>query len=221
MCVQRKFNLVQGRTYVYVNMYARTTWRCKYRGFIYSKACLKRPLKHRQKTHTILLTNGMLKVESIAECSPWSILQYFRTVLSDNRSWKPFFVFFLSCCLRRLYRCRGFVCSVWLWYFLIILTLFFTLFIIWFWKKMQIIALGCVPWWLILALWNALKPFSTTGLHPWSHTGGYPRPFQECVLYKMPHERACSLFIHTVWRVLLRGCAKWSTCVSCAGHWLN
>ena len=35
-----------------------------------------------------LMTNGslMLKVESIAECSPWSILQYFRPALSDYRS---------------------------------------------------------------------------------------------------------------------------------------
>ena len=31
-----------------------------------------------------------MKVESIAECSSWSILQYFWTALSDNRwSWKP------------------------------------------------------------------------------------------------------------------------------------
>ena len=30
-----------------------------------------------------------MKVESIAECSPWSILQYFWPVISDNLSWKP------------------------------------------------------------------------------------------------------------------------------------
>ena len=30
-----------------------------------------------------------MKVESIAECSPWSILQYFWPALSDNWSWKP------------------------------------------------------------------------------------------------------------------------------------
>ena len=30
------------------------------------------------KTKIILMTNGsLMKVESIAECSPWSILQYF------------------------------------------------------------------------------------------------------------------------------------------------
>ena len=36
------------------------------------------------------MTNGVLmKVESIAECSPWSILQYFWPAFSDNWSWKP------------------------------------------------------------------------------------------------------------------------------------
>ena len=41
----------------------------------YSKTCLKQPLK-KDKTN-ILITNGsLMKVESIAECSPWSILQY-------------------------------------------------------------------------------------------------------------------------------------------------
>ena len=34
----------------------------------------------------ILMTNGsLMKVESIAECSPWSILLYFGPALSDNR----------------------------------------------------------------------------------------------------------------------------------------
>ena len=38
------------------------------------------------------MTNGsLMKVESIAECSPWSILQYFWPALSDNWSWKPIF----------------------------------------------------------------------------------------------------------------------------------
>ena len=38
------------------------------------------------------MTNGsVMKVESIAECSPWSILQYFRPALSDNWSWKPIY----------------------------------------------------------------------------------------------------------------------------------
>ena len=38
---------------------------------IYSKTCVKRPLKKKDKTN-ILMTNGsLMKVESIAECSPW------------------------------------------------------------------------------------------------------------------------------------------------------
>ena len=37
----------------------------------------------------MLMTNGsLMKVESIAECSPWSILQYFWPALSDDLSWK-------------------------------------------------------------------------------------------------------------------------------------
>ena len=45
---------------------------------IYSKTCLKRPLKI-DKTK-ILMTNGSLmnsEGQSIAECSPWTILHYF------------------------------------------------------------------------------------------------------------------------------------------------
>ena len=42
------------------------------------------------------MTNGsLMKVESIAERPPWSILQYFCPGLSDNWSWKSF-LFFLS-----------------------------------------------------------------------------------------------------------------------------
>ena len=42
----------------------------------YSKTCVKRPLKI-DKTK-ILMTNGsLIKVESIAECSPCNLLQYF------------------------------------------------------------------------------------------------------------------------------------------------
>ena len=44
-----------------------------------------------------LKTNGnLMKVESIAECSPWSILQYFWPALRDTWYWKPILVFFLS-----------------------------------------------------------------------------------------------------------------------------
>ena len=42
----------------------------------FSETGLKRPVKNRQ--NKILMTSGsLMKVESIAECSPWSILQYF------------------------------------------------------------------------------------------------------------------------------------------------
>ena len=44
----------------------------------------------------ILMTNcKLMKVESIAECSPWSILQYFWYALSKTRSWKPIFGLFI------------------------------------------------------------------------------------------------------------------------------
>ena len=37
-----------------------------------------------------------MKVESIVEYSPWSILQYFWPALSNNWSWKPIFGLFES-----------------------------------------------------------------------------------------------------------------------------
>ena len=44
------------------------------RKFIYSKTCVKWPLKNKQTK--ILMTNGsLMKVKSIADCSPWSTLQ--------------------------------------------------------------------------------------------------------------------------------------------------
>ena len=48
---------------------------------IYSETCVK---GHSKKDKTmILMTNGsLMKVESIAECSLWSILQYFRPALN-------------------------------------------------------------------------------------------------------------------------------------------
>ena len=45
----------------------------------------------------ICMTNGsLMKVDSIAECSPWSILQYFWPALRNNWSWKPIFCLFES-----------------------------------------------------------------------------------------------------------------------------
>ena len=45
-------------------------------GCQYSKACLKQPLK-KDKTKTLITNGSLMKVEGIAECSLWSILQYF------------------------------------------------------------------------------------------------------------------------------------------------
>ena len=43
---------------------------------VYSKTCLKRPIKI-NKTKVLMANGRLMKVESFAECSPWSILQYF------------------------------------------------------------------------------------------------------------------------------------------------
>ena len=62
----------------------------------YSKTCVKRLLKNRQNKDLNDKWNSLMKVESIAECSPWNILQYFEPALSDNWSWKPIFYLFES-----------------------------------------------------------------------------------------------------------------------------
>ena len=68
----------------------------------YSKTCVKRPLKI--DNTKILMTNcSLMKVECIAECSLWSILQYFWPALNDNWSWKQFVVFFRVAVLQRFY----------------------------------------------------------------------------------------------------------------------
>ena len=52
----------------------------------YSKTCLKRPLKNGQNKGLKMVENGsLMKVETIAECSPWSILHYFEPALNNNR----------------------------------------------------------------------------------------------------------------------------------------
>ena len=66
-----------------------------------SKTRFKRPLI-KDKTKPLKTNDSLMKVESIAECFSWSILQYFWPALSDNRSWKPILVFFLSGCLRQV-----------------------------------------------------------------------------------------------------------------------
>ena len=67
----------------------------------YSQTCLKRPLKI-DETKVLMENGSLMKVTSIAECSHWSILQYFWPALSDNRYWKPVLVFFLSGRLRHV-----------------------------------------------------------------------------------------------------------------------
>ena len=42
----------------------------------YSKTCVKCHSKI-DKTHILMANGSLMKVKSIAECSPWSILQYF------------------------------------------------------------------------------------------------------------------------------------------------
>ena len=46
------------------------------------------------KTKILMTVGSLMKVNSIAECSPWSILQYFWPALSDNKSWKSIFGLF-------------------------------------------------------------------------------------------------------------------------------
>ena len=49
--------------------------------------------------------NGsLMEVESIAEGSPWSILQHLWPALSDNQYWKPMFGVLLSDRLRQVLR---------------------------------------------------------------------------------------------------------------------
>ena len=60
----------------------------------------------------VLMTNGsLMKVESIAECSP-CILQYFWPALSDNWSWKPFFGLFESGRFRQVLLYKNLECPL-------------------------------------------------------------------------------------------------------------
>ena len=64
-------------------------------GCQYSKTSLKQPLK-KDKTKILITNSSLMKVKRIAECSPWSILQYFLPASIDN--WSSF----LSGCLRQV-----------------------------------------------------------------------------------------------------------------------
>ena len=52
---------------------------------MYSKPVLNGHSKI-DKTKIVMTNDSSMKVNSIAECSPWSILQYFCPALSDNWS---------------------------------------------------------------------------------------------------------------------------------------
>ena len=63
--------------------------------FDYSKTCVKRPSFKRPKL--FFKTNyRLMQVKSIAECSKWSILQYFRPAFSYHLSLRCLFCLFLS-----------------------------------------------------------------------------------------------------------------------------
>ena len=62
---------------------------------IYSKTCVKRPLSKRP----IIVFKAdyrLMQVKSIAECSLWSILQYFRASLIYQLSLRPMFCLFFE-----------------------------------------------------------------------------------------------------------------------------
>ena len=67
------------------NIHLTASLRTPQKGSKYSKTCLKQPLK-KDKTKILIKNGSLMKVERIAECSPWSILQYFWPALSDNGS---------------------------------------------------------------------------------------------------------------------------------------
>ena len=63
---------------------------------MYSKTCLKRPLKRKTKIvfKTDYILYRLMQDEPIAECSNWSILQYFRPSLSYHLSVRSLFCLF-------------------------------------------------------------------------------------------------------------------------------
>ena len=67
----------------------------------YSKTCLKRPIKQDQKKG-FKTDYRLMQVQSIAECSHWSILQYLWPSLSYHLSLRYLFCLFLSGRLRQV-----------------------------------------------------------------------------------------------------------------------
>ena len=49
-----------------------------------------------------MTNSSLMKDESITECSPWSILQYFWPALSNNWCWNPLYGHFESGCFRQV-----------------------------------------------------------------------------------------------------------------------
>ena len=106
---------------------------------MHSKTCLRGVTQKKTPKYVFKTNNHLMQVKSVAECS-WSILQYFqpalcyhvfKTFVLSIFEWplkKDFTVLLLKmfCGSSSLY--CGLVCSVWLWYFLIILTNFFIVF---------------------------------------------------------------------------------------------
>ena len=66
-----------------------------YPNLYYSKTCVKGHSKV-DKRKILMINGSLMKVESFAECSLWSILQYFRPALSDYCSSKPMYGLFES-----------------------------------------------------------------------------------------------------------------------------
>ena len=96
----------------------------------YSKTCLKRPLK-KDKTKVLMENGSLMKVKSIAECSPWSILQYFWPALSDNRSRKPIFGLLFQWPLK-----TDFTAMCWHYYILLYKSFYWICYLIYFWDTL-------------------------------------------------------------------------------------
>ena len=70
--------------------------------YMYSKTCVKQPLSKDQKMFFNTFYH-LMQVESIAECSKGSILQYLRPSLSFQLSLRPLFVYFRVTVLHSFY----------------------------------------------------------------------------------------------------------------------
>ena len=100
-CCNKGYNIMFSESDQFISKLILHVYYCRVCVLV-SKTCVKRPLKIDETN--ILMTHGsLMKVQSIAECSPWSILQYFWPALYDNWSWKPIFGIFESDSFTRFY----------------------------------------------------------------------------------------------------------------------